>query len=69
MSRKQRFTIELTERPDGMFVWTLYGGTGKKVTDWLKHNRDELPFSSSETAVVNAAKAADKLLWLERSCT
>jgi hypothetical protein len=51
-----------------MFVWALFGATGKKITDCLRYNRDGLPFSSSEAAVVNAAKAADKLLWLERSC-
>ncbi len=63
----QQITIEIAELPDGQVHWSLYGSTGRLITDSSRWG-DRMPFSSADTALVGAAKAAHKLLWIERSC-
>ncbi len=63
----QRITIEAKGDDAHGHHWRLFGGTGKPVTDSTKWG-DKMCYSSAETALVGATKAAHKLLWIERSC-
>lgn len=65
---KQRVTIELQTSSDGEAThWYLFGGTGKPITDSTRYG-DKLPFATPDGALTAAAKAANKLLWVERQC-
>lgn len=64
---RQQITIEIDEYPDGAVHWRLFGATGKLITDSTRWG-DKMPYSSADGALTGAAKAAHKLLWIERSC-
>lgn len=64
---RQQITIEIHEQSDGVVHWYLSGSTGKPITNSTKWG-DKLPYSTADGALVGAAKAAHKLLWIERSC-
>lgn len=64
--KRQQITIEIVEIADGNVHWSLHGATGKLITDSSRWG-DKLPYATADGALVGAAKAAHKLLWIERA--
>jgi len=65
--RKQTVTIDLEYDREDAVHWVLYGATGKVIRT-SRTSDDRLPFASGGQALLRAAKVADQVLWLERSC-
>lgn len=64
---KQRVTIDLEYDREDAVHWVLFGGTGKVIRS-SRTSDDRMPFATGGAALMRAAKVADQVLWLERSC-